>query len=43
MFYSTHILEDAQATVIKFGRTKRNLEAIFLQIVEGGTTNGNHS
>jgi len=31
-------LDDPQATVIEFGRTRQNLEAIFLQIVEGGTT-----
>jgi ABC-2 type transport system ATP-binding protein len=37
------ILDDSQTTVIEFGRTRQNLEAIFLQIVEGGTTNGNHS
>ncbi len=37
------ILDDSQATVIEFGRTKQNLEAIFLQIVEGGTTHGNNS
>jgi ABC-2 type transport system ATP-binding protein len=37
------VLDDTQTTVIEFGRTKRNLEAIFLQIVEGGTTNGNYS
>jgi hypothetical protein len=36
------ILDDSQTTVIEFGRTRQNLEAIFLQIVEGGTTNGNH-
>jgi hypothetical protein len=30
--------DDPQATVIEFGRTRQNLEAIFLQIVEGGTT-----
>jgi hypothetical protein len=29
-------LDDPQTTVIEFGRTKHNLEAIFLQIVEGG-------
>ena len=29
-------LDDPQTTVIEFGRTKQNLEAIFLQIVEGG-------
>jgi ABC-2 type transport system ATP-binding protein len=37
------ILDDQHTTVIEFGRTKQNLEAIFLQIVEGGTTNGNPS
>jgi ABC-2 type transport system ATP-binding protein len=37
------VLDDAQTTVLEFGRTKQNLEAIFLQIVEGGTSNGNHS
>jgi hypothetical protein len=30
------ILDDPQTTVIEFGRTKQNLEAIFLQIVDGG-------
>ena len=35
------VLDDQQATVIEFGRTKQNLEAIFLQIVEGGNANGN--
>jgi ABC-2 type transport system ATP-binding protein len=34
------VLDDQQATVIEFGRTKQNLEAIFLQIVEGGNANG---
>ena len=29
-------LDDPHTTVIEFGRTKQNLEAIFLQIVEGG-------
>ncbi|MEO7908963.1 MAG: ABC transporter ATP-binding protein [Roseiflexaceae bacterium] len=37
------ILDDPQTTVIEFGRTKQNLEAIFLQIVEGSTTNGSHT
>jgi hypothetical protein len=37
------ILDDESTTVIEFGRTKQNLEAIFLQIIEGGTSNGNHS
>jgi ABC-2 type transport system ATP-binding protein len=37
------ILDDPQTTVITFGRTQHNLEAIFLQIIEGGTTHGNHS
>jgi ABC-2 type transport system ATP-binding protein len=37
------ILDDQQTTVIEFGRTKQNLEAIFLQIVEGGTNHGNNS
>jgi hypothetical protein len=27
------ILDDPQATIIEFGRTKQNLEAIFLQII----------
>jgi ABC-2 type transport system ATP-binding protein len=31
-------LDDPHMTVIEFGRTKQNLEAIFLQIVEGGAT-----
>lgn len=35
------ILDDGQANVIEFGRTKQNLEAIFLQIVEGGSRHGN--
>jgi hypothetical protein len=30
-----------QVRVIAFGRTQQNLEAIFLQIVEGGTPHGN--
>ena len=29
-------LDDSHTTVIEFGRTKQNLEAIFLQIIEGG-------
>jgi len=37
------ILEDPQTTVIEFGRQKQNLEAIFMEIIEGGTTHGNHS
>jgi ABC-2 type transport system ATP-binding protein len=37
------ILEDPQTRVIEFGRQKQNLEAIFLQIVEGGNAHGNHS
>jgi ABC-2 type transport system ATP-binding protein len=37
------ILDDPQTTVIAFGRQKQNLEAIFMEIVEGGTTHGNHS
>ena len=37
------ILDDTQTTVLEFGRIKQNLEAIFLQIIEGGTTNGNHN
>jgi ABC-2 type transport system ATP-binding protein len=37
------ILEDPQTMVIAFGRTQQNLEAIFMEIVEGGTTHGNHS
>ncbi|HEU5088797.1 MAG TPA: hypothetical protein VFT99_15185, partial [Roseiflexaceae bacterium] len=37
------VLDDQQATVTEFGRAKQNLEAIFLQIVEGGTTNGNRN
>jgi ABC-2 type transport system ATP-binding protein len=36
-------LDDPQTTVVGFGRTQQNLEAIFLQIVEGGTTNGNRA
>ena len=35
------VLGDEQTTVIEFGRTKQNLEAIFLQIVEGGNARGN--
>jgi ABC-2 type transport system ATP-binding protein len=30
------ILDDPQATVLAFGRKQQNLEAIFMQIVEGG-------
>lgn len=37
------VLDDQQATVIEFGRTKQNLEAIFLQIVEGGSTRDNRN
>ena len=37
------ILEDPQTTVIAFGRKQQNLEAIFMEIVEGGTNNGNYS
>ncbi len=37
------VLEDPQTTVIEFGRKQHNLESIFLQIVEGGSTNGKHS
>jgi ABC-2 type transport system ATP-binding protein len=37
------ILDDQQMTVIEFGRSKQNLEAIFLQIVEGGNPHGNPS
>ncbi len=37
------ILNDPQTTVVAFGRKQQNLEAIFLQIVEGGITHGNHS
>ncbi len=37
------ILDDPQTTVVAFGRKQQNLEAIFLQIIEGDTTHGNHS
>src|SRR5215213_337947 len=37
------VLDDGQTTVLEFGRTKQNLEAIFLQIVEGGNAHGNPS
>jgi hypothetical protein len=37
------ILEDPQMMVIEFGRTQHNLEAIFMEIVEGGNPHGNHS
>jgi ABC-2 type transport system ATP-binding protein len=37
------ILDDPHTTVVAFGRKQQNLEAIFLQIIEGGTTHGNHS
>jgi ABC-2 type transport system ATP-binding protein len=37
------LLDDPHMTVIEFGRTKQNLEAIFLQIVEGGAKNGSHA
>jgi hypothetical protein len=30
-------------TVIAFGRKQQNLEAIFMEIVEGGNRHGNHS
>lgn len=33
-------LEDAQTTVLAFGRRQQNLESVFLQIVEGGERNG---
>jgi ABC-2 type transport system ATP-binding protein len=36
-------LEDPQTTLLAFGRKQQNLEAIFMAIVEGGTTHGNHS
>jgi ABC-2 type transport system ATP-binding protein len=36
-------LDDPQTTVLEFGRTKQNLEAIFLQIVEGGAPTGSHA
>jgi len=36
-------LDDPQITVVAFGRKQHNLEAIFLQIVEGGITHDNHS
>jgi ABC-2 type transport system ATP-binding protein len=36
-------LEDQQITIIEFGRMQHNLEAIFLQIIEGGTPHGNHA
>ena len=37
------ILDDPQTTVVAFGRKQQNLEAVFLQIIEGGTSHGNHS
>jgi len=37
------ILGDPQMTVLAFGRTQQNLEAIFMEIVEGGNPHGNHS
>jgi hypothetical protein len=37
------ILDDEQTTVLAFGRKQQNLEAIFMQIVEGGNSHGNHS
>ena len=36
-------LDDEQTTVLEFGRQKQNLEAIFLQIVEGDTRHANHA
>lgn len=33
-------LEDAQTTVLAFGRRQQNLESVFLQIVEGGENHG---
>jgi ABC-2 type transport system ATP-binding protein len=36
------ILDDEQTTVLAFGRKQQNLEAIFLQIVEGGNAHGSH-
>jgi hypothetical protein len=35
------VLDDQRTTVLAFGRQKQNLEAIFLQIAEGGRTHGN--
>ena len=35
------LLEGGQTTVSAFGRKQHNLEEIFLQMVEGGTTHGN--
>ena len=37
------VLDDPQTTVVAFGRKQQNLEAIFLQTVEGGITHGSHS
>jgi len=37
------ILDDPQMTVLAFGRTQHNLEAIFMEIVEGGNPRGNNS
>ena len=36
------ILSDTNATVSEYGRKKYNLEEVFLGIVEGDKTNGNH-
>ena len=37
------VLGDPEASVVAFGRKQQNLEAIFLQIVEGDTTRGNNA
>lgn len=36
-------LADPQTEVLAFGRQQQNLEAVFLQIIEGGSADGNNS
>ena len=37
------VLAHPQVVVTQFGRKRQNLEEIFLEIVEGGKSNGNHN
>jgi ABC-2 type transport system ATP-binding protein len=36
-------LDDPQTTVIHYGRARQNLEAIFLQLIEGGSNHDKHA
>jgi ABC-2 type transport system ATP-binding protein len=36
-------LDDPQTTVLQYGRARQNLEAIFLQIIEGGSNHDNRA